>query len=329
MGVLDFLFQGTTPSTSTSVGSTAVPGWLQQYTAGLLSEGANAASQPYQQYQGPRIAGPTADQQGAYDAVRGLQGQYQGPIAQATQLATSSANPGAISQAIGSLPQAQNYINASVNPGEGQINPYVNNVIKQATDTANRFWNQNLKPSIDNQFTSSGQYGSSAHERAAMEQGANLTQQIQDTANSQYANAYQNAQQANLAAGQASGNIGQLLGGLGYEQGVLGMQGASQLGNLAQVGQNLGIAGAGALDTVGLEQQQQQQNNLNLGYSDFMNQQQYPYQQIGWLSQLLNGQTTGIPGGTTTSSVTNNPQNAQTSPLMGAIGAYTSMMGNS
>lgn len=329
MGVLDFLFQGTTPSTSTSVGTTAVPGWLQQYTAGILGEAANVASQPYPTYQGPRVAETTPDQQSAYQQVRNTVGQYQGPIAQATQLATSSANPGAIGQAINQLPQAQSYINSSVAPTAAQINPYVGNVIQNATNQATRFWNQNLKPSIDNTFTNSGQYGSSAHERAAMEQGANLTQQIQDTANAQYANAYQNAQQANLSAGQATGALGQTLGGLGYEQGVLGMQGASQLGNLAQVGQNLGIGGAGALDTIGLEQQNQNQQNLNTGYQDFLNQQQYPYQQLGWLSQLLNGQSVGVPGGTTTNTYASNPQNAQTSPLMGAIGSYIGMTGNS
>src|SRR5262249_42141620 len=109
-------------------------------------------------------------------------------------------------------------------------NPYVNNVIKQATDQATKYWNQTLQPSINNQFTASGQFGSSANQRAANQGAANIEQQIQDTANAQYANAYTNAQQANLAAGQATGAIGQTLGGLGYEQGVLGMQGASQLG---------------------------------------------------------------------------------------------------
>ena len=304
------------------MGTTSVPSWLQQYTAGILSEGANVASQPYQTYQGPRVAEATPDQQAAYGAVRGLQGQYQGPIAQATQLATNSANPGAIGQAIGQIPEAQNYINQSVNPTN--INPYVQNVIKKGEDEATRYWNQTLNPSIQNQFTSAGQYGSSAHERAANQAAANLTQQIQDTSNAQYANAFQNAQTANLAAGQATGALGQTLGGLGYEQGTLGMQGASQLGNLASLGQNLGISGAGALDTIGLEQQNQNQQNLNTAYGDFQNQQAYPYQQIGWLSQLLNGQTTGIPGGTTTNTVST-PSSTGTSPLMGAIGAYTAM----
>lgn len=326
MGVLDFLFQGSSPSTTSSTGGTAVPEWLQQYTAGLLSEGANVASQPYQAFQGPTVAGQTADQTAAAKAVEGLQGQYQTPIAQATALANSSSNPSAITGALGQLPTAQGYINSSVAPTAAQINPYVGNVIQQAQDQAQKTWNNTVMPTINNQFTASGQFGSSANQRAAGQAGQQLTQQIQDTSNAQYANAFQNAQQANLAAGQATGQLAQTQGGLGYEQGALGLQGASQLGSLANLGQNLGIAGAGALDTVGMEQQQNQQNNLNSAQQQFQNQQQYPYQQLGWLSQLLNGQTTGIPGGTTSSSVTTNPGSG-TSPLMGAIGAYTSGQG--
>lgn len=324
MGVLDFLFQGTTPSSSTGVSSTSVPAWLQQYTQGILAEGAGVASQPYQQYGGPRVAETTADQNSAYGTIRGLQGQYQGPIAQATQMATSASNPGAIGQALGQLPQAQQYINQSLNPGS-TINPYVNNVIKQGQNQATNYWNDTLKPSIDNEFTDAGQFGSSAHERAANQGAARINQQIQDTANSAYAGAYTNAQQANLAAGNATGTIAQTTGGLGYEQGVLGMQGASQLGNLATTGQNLGIQGAGALDTAGMSQQNQNQQNLNLGYQDFMNQQQYPYQQVGWLSQLMNGTVNNqnTPGAKTTTQ-TGYPTQTGTSPLMGAIGAYTS-----
>lgn len=328
MGVLDFLFQGTSPSTTQTSSGTAVPGWLQQYTAGLLSEGAAVASQPYQAFQGPQVAGRTSDQDAAAAQIRNLQGGYQPAIQQATNLVNSSANPGAIGQAIGNLGTAQGYIGASVAPDANQINPYVNNVINQAQNQAKRTWDQTIMPTINNQFTAAGQFGSSANQRAAAQAGANITQQIQDTSNAQYANAYQNAQQANLAAGQATGALGQTLGGLGYEQGVLGMQGASQLGNLATTGQNLGISGAGALDTVGLEQQNQNQQNLNVAQQNFQNQQQYPYQQLGWLSQLLNGQTQGIPGGSTSSSVTTDPnKNGGTSPLLGAIGSYVNQMG--
>lgn len=327
MGVLDFLFQGQTPvqGTTGSSTSTNVPAWLQQYTQGILSEGAAVASQPYQQFQGPTVAGQTQQQQQAASEVQGLQGQYQGPIAQATQMATSASNPGAIGQALNStLPQAQSYINSSVAPTAAQINPYVGNVINQAKDQATQYWNQTLQPSINNQFAAAGQFGSSANQRAANQGAATINQNIQDTSQSALAQAYTNAQQSQLAAGQATGALGQTAGGLGYEQGVLGLQGASALGNLAQQGQTLGLQGAGALDTVGGEQQANNQANLNSAQQQFQAQQQYPYQQLSYLSGLESGTATptSVPGATQTTTNGYAP-NYGPSPLSQAIGLYT------
>lgn len=328
MSALDFLFQGQAPAQTTNYTSSQsqVPTWLQDYSQGLLSESAAVASQPYQQYGGPRVAGMTDAQTQAAGTVQGLQGQYQPALSQAMTLAGSSSNPAALSGALSYLPQAQNYINSSVNPTSAQINPYVGNVIQQAQDQANKTWNNTVMPTINNQFTSAGQYGSSANQRAASEAGEQLTQQVQDTSNSALAQAYTNAQQSNLAAGQATSALGQTAGGLGYEQGVLGLQGASQLGSLAGQGQSLGLQGASALDTVGGEQQQLNQTNLNTGYQDFLNQQQYPYQQASWLQQMLSGTATPTttPGSSTGSSTGYAPAYSA-SPISQAIGTYSAL----
>lgn len=330
MGVLDFLFQGTTPTQVTNTSQTAsnVPQWLQDYSQGLLSESAAVASQPYTPFSGPQVAGQTPMQQQAAATVQGLQGGYQPALQQATQLATAGSNPGAIGQALNStLPQAQQYINSSVAPSQAQINPYTNNVIKQAEDQATKYWQNTLQPSINNQFTASGQYGSSANQRAANQGAAQINQQIQDTSNSALAQAYTNAQQSNLAAGQATGALGQTAGGLGYEQGVLGLQGANTLGQLGSLGQTLGLQGAGALDTAGQELQTNQQNNLNAAQQNFQQQQQYPYQQLSWLQGMLSGTpAASIPGSTTTQQqVIPDANQVGGSPLIQAIGMYTSM----
>lgn len=329
MGVLDFLFQGQTPQQVTNTGTTSsnVPSWLQDYTQGILAQSAAVASQPYTQFQGPQVAGLTPMQQQAESGVQGLQGQYQPAIQQATQLATSSSNPSAIGQALGStIPQAQSYINNSVAPNAAQINPYVNNVINQAKDQASTYWNNTLQPSINNQFTSAGQFGSSANQRAQNEGAAQIDQQINDTANSALAQAYTNAQSSNLAAGQATSALGQTQGGLGYEQGSLGQTGASTLGNLATTGQNLGLQGYSALSGAGLEQQNNQQANLNTAMQNFTQQQQYPQQQLGWLSGMLSGtaNSTTTPTSTTTQQQSI-PKTSGASPLSQAIGAYTAL----
>lgn len=78
--------------------------------------------------------------------------------------------------------------------------------------------------------------------------------------------------------------------------GELGLRGAGQA---AQAGQALGQMGT-ALQTADLErikaqelfgglQQQSQQAALDLAYQDFLAQQQYPYKQLGFMSDLLRG----------------------------------------
>lgn len=328
MSALDFLFQGQAPAQGTNYtqSQSNVPTWLQEYTQGILAQANSIASQPYQPYGGPRIAGFTAPQQQAQQEVQGLQGQYQTPLAQAQQLATAGAQPSAIPSALGYLPQAQGMIQSALSPTAAQMNPYTSNVIQKAEDQATKYWQNTLQPSIDNQFTANGQFNSSANQKAQEQAGEQLTQQVQDTAGSALSQAYQQAQTAGLQGAQLTGNLGQIGGGLGYEQGVLGLQGAGTLGSLAAQGQQLGLQGAGALDTIGGEQQQQNQQNLNLGYQDFLNQQQYPYQQAAWLSQMLSGTAnpTNTPGMTQGANTSYTPYTGA-SPLNQAIGLYAGL----
>lgn len=325
---LSFLFQGQAPQSTTSYGSTAsqVPTWLQNYSQGLLAQSASLASQPYQTYQGPRIAGFTPAQTQAQSAIGSLQGQYQQPISQAEQLATSSSNPGAIQQGLNMLQPAQQDIQSALSPTAATMNPYTQNVINQAKDQATQYWQNQLQPSINAQFTAGGNFGSAANQRAQQLGASQITQNIQDTSNSALSSAFQNAQTTGLQAAAQQSALGQTAGGLGYEQGVLGLQGASALGSLAGQGQQLGLQGAAALDTAGQEQQQQQQQNLNLGYQDFLNQQQYPYQQAAWAQQMLQG--TATPTTTPTAGQTSQTGYApaySASPLSQSIGLYNAL----
>src|ERR1700743_1715305 len=103
---LSFLFQGQTPTQGTNYGQSTsnVPTWLQDYAQGILSQANILASQPYQTYGGPQVAGFTNDQTSAQQSVANLQGQYAPTINSAENLAQSSANPSAINSALGTLP---------------------------------------------------------------------------------------------------------------------------------------------------------------------------------------------------------------------------------
>lgn len=328
MSALSFLFQGQSPPSTTSSTSSGVPSWLSDYAQQLMSAATAAASVPYQAFPGQQVAGFSPLQTQAQNEVSGLQGQYQPTLSQATSLAGSSANPSAIGSALSGLPTAQGYINSALNPTTAQINPYTQNVIKKAEDQATQYWQNTLQPSLDNEFTAAGQFGSSAHERQAGITAEQINQNIQDTSNAALSQAFQNAQTTGLQAGQATGALSQIGGGLGYEQGVLGLQGAGTLGSLAQTGQQLGLQGASALDTVGGEQQALNQSNINAAQTNFNNQVQYPEQQLSWLQSMLAG--TATPQTTPTSRTTTGVQpgiSYAPSPLSQAISTYSALNG--
>jgi hypothetical protein len=67
------------------------------------------------------------------------------------------------------------------------------------------------------------------------------------------------------------------------------LQSAGQLGQLGQTqyGQETGIIGL--QNQLGTQQQQQAQRPLDMAYQDFINQQNYPYKQLGFMSDMIRG----------------------------------------
>lgn len=94
--------------------------------------------------------------------------------------------------------------------------------------------------------------------------------------------ALQNAQQLAEQSRQYSANLG--LQGLNTA-----LQGAGQLGQLGgqQFGQVMNINQL--MNQYGTQQQQQAQNILNQQYQDFLNAQNYPYKQLGFMSDIIRG----------------------------------------
>lgn len=326
--VLSSLFSGTTPPATTTYGQnlSQVPSWLLNSTNSLVSQANSVASNPYQQYSGPQVAPWTPDQYAAQGIAQQLQGQYQPTLANAQNLATQSANPSQLAQASQYLPGAESAIQGSMAPTQAQMNPYINNVIKDAQNQTTNYWQNTLGPQVNSQFTANGNYGSAANQRAANLSANQLTQNLQSSSDAALAGAYTNAQQAGLAGGQALGTLAQTAGGLGYEQGMLGQSAAGTLSNLATTGQNLGLQGAGTLYNVGQAQQQLGQQNLNTQYQNFQNQTYYPQNQLSWLSGILSGAPASSGSATSTSSTGALPGSTYgASPFNSAVGIYTGL----
>ncbi len=92
-----------------------------------------------------------------------------------------------------------------------------------------------------------------------------------------------------LQAGQGLSNIGQSQ--IQASQADLQRQlaAAQGLAAIGQQGQNMTLQNAAALQSVGAEQQQTAQQGINTAYGQFQQQQSYPWQQIGNLSNVIQG----------------------------------------
>lgn len=101
---------------------------------------------------------------------------------------------------------------------------------------------------------------------------------------------------------------------------IMGFKGdmASQMAQLEEAARAGDIQSAQMLETIGKAQQAQQQASLDLGYEDFLRQQGYDQQQIGFMSNLLQGLPIQKAGDT----VQQTPYN----PVQQALGAGLSAL---
>lgn len=309
MGVLDFLFEGSPPPSTTTYGSTVenMPQWLSDYTQALIARANMVAAEPYQAYQGPRVAGFTDDQTNAFDVIRNNIGNWNDEF-DASKTATS----GALSQA---MPYFQGAAQTTPEAIQAYMDPYVGNVIDRSKLEANRNWTENIMPSISGRFIRGGQQGSGAHQDLLQRAGRDVTEGLNSQALAALSDAYR-------TAGTQFSTDASRLASIGTNVGQLGLQTGSQLSGLAQMQQQLSGRDAASLAAAGETQQQQIQRNLDTAYGDFVAQRDYPKQQVDWMSNIIRG----LPHDTTSTTSETGPadvyQPSPISQLMSLYGLY-------
>jgi hypothetical protein len=100
---------------------------------------------------------------------------------------------------------------------------------------------------------------------------------------------FNQSQAQNLAGQQLNAQQQQFGAGLGLQGLQTAMTGAKGLADIGQTqyGQNLGLLDV--QNRFGAQQQGQVQNQLNTEYQDFLNYQNYPYKQMGFMSDMIRG----------------------------------------
>lgn len=123
------------------------PDWASPYAEGFLQRAQQVTDQPYQQYQGSRVAGmsPWQDQGYQAQANRAMQGSQ-----------TMSGANTALQGFFGNSGQG-----AAVNPYAGANNPYLTQQINLAQGDLARNWNNVAAPQWASQAQGSGSFGNS------------------------------------------------------------------------------------------------------------------------------------------------------------------------
>ena len=257
------------PAQPTSTSQTTIPEYAKPYAEKMLGKAEAATEAPYQTYGGQRLATATPEQQAVRQNVAGM--QQPGQFAAGTGLAAAGG--------LGALGAGQQYMQMATDPGAQQafMSPYMQNVVDLQKQEAIRDAQkgqlaQNLGAARQ------GTYGGARQLLAGTERERNLQQNLANIQAAGSQKAYEDAMRGMQ---------------FGTTAGIQGAQAATQAGaTLGQLGigqQQAGIDLAKAQEAFGAMGQAEQQKALDLQYQDFLQQQQYPYKQLGFMSDILRG----------------------------------------
>ena len=280
-------------SSGTTTQISELPDWAKGYAKDTLAKtGAltDISQNPYKPYEGNRIAGfsplQTQSQQNAANM------QTSGATGFGTQLA-GAAGLGALGARYDPTQfQAGEF---GGDAAQRYMSPYMQNVVDIQQREAQR-QGDIAGTQLASQATKSGAFGGGRQAIMEAEAARNLATQKGDIQARGLQSSYDQAQ-AQFNADQARRMQAQQLAeqskqyGAGYGmQGLqTALQGAGQLGTLGGQEFAQGMDINKLQNAYGGQQQALQQQGLSQAYQDFQNQQNYPYKQLGFMSDMIRG----------------------------------------
>lgn len=264
------------PPQPTQTSQVTIPEYARPYMEKLLGQAEAAAATPYQTYGGERVAGPTAEQQAARQDVAGM-----GPAA-GYEAGMGMAGMGGMA-GLASAGAGGQYMGMATNPAFQQafMSPYMQNVVDVQKAEAIRDYGRQL-PGMQAAATRAGAFGGSRQAIVESEGQRNLQNQMAQIQATGAQRAFEDAQKSM----QFGADIG--LRGLG-QAAQTGIQAGATMGQLGGAQQQSALDLAKAQEAFGSLGQQQQQQIMDMYYQDFLNQQRYPYTQMGFMSDILRG----------------------------------------
>lgn len=260
---------GGQPQQPTSTTQTTIPEYARPTVERMVGKAEALTNAPYQAYGGQRMAVATPEQQAARAGVAGM--QLPGQFAAGTGLTAAGG--------LGALGAGQQYMGMATSPEAQQafMSPYMQNVVDVQQREAIRAAQQGqLAQNLA--AAKAGTYGGARQTLAMTERERNLQDQLGRIQATGLQSAYDQAQKAM----QFGTDIGLRGAGQAAQAGL----GLGQLGTAQQAA---GLDLARAQETFGGLGQKERQAALDMAYQDFITQQQHPYKQLGFLSDILRG----------------------------------------
>ena len=303
---------GSGSETSTQVQD--VPDWAKPYAKEGLGKAAaltDITQNPYQTYDQSRQAGFTDLQNQAFtgaqnaapSAAMGTAANMAGTAGLGALNAGANFNPYQTGQFGGQT--AQNY-----------MNPYMQNVVDIQQREAQR--QADIAGTGRNaQAVKAGAFGGSRQGVMDAEAARNLAIQQGDIQARGLNQAYTQAQGQFNTEQQLAEQAGQYGAGLGLQGLQTAIQGAGQLGNLGNQSFDQGMDINKLQAQYGAQQQGLRQAGLDQQYQDFLTQQQHPYKQLGFYTDILGSGLRGASGVTSQASSMYAPPPSTMSQMVG------------
>jgi len=278
---------GQSSGTQTVINTSQLPEHLQKASQENIARAKDIAARPYTAYNDERIAAFNNDQKAAMTAVRNNTGAWKPGVTEAETMTRGAAGPG-ITAPTGRAATIADYVNPYT---ELLLAPQLDAIFAAGSQAQSRLGRQ------------AATRGSGQQDRLMVMRG-DITKQVAKTAGDTVGQTY--AQAWDKGATQFNTDKARE------------MAAAAQIGSLADQRQKQGLTDAQALSEIGAQEQGMDQAALDLKWSDFLRQQNYPIEMLN----LMLGATSNTPSNTTNTSTGPAPYQPSTfGQTLGGVGA--------
>ena len=306
-GLSDFIASPQIPPAPTSADTTTSnPVWMQQYIYNLANAASSLAMSPYPSNVPSLDLQPSDATQQSWGMALNNVGSWKPDLNQANAFTTASGQPTS-TNSINTyatnygqeVPTLASGITGALNQSiqseiPSYMSPYTQQVVGGIESAMNTNLEQNVLPTVYDRYVQSGQSGSPQEMQAVN----NAIYQNQQAVGQAVAPALEQGYNTSLSAAQNAGNTG-------LQAGITGTQGAAttalasqqlqqsagaQSGQLGALTSEMGAMDTGQVAAAGQSQDTLTQNNQTANYNAFWNQENYPYLQLGFESNIVRGQ---------------------------------------